>query len=228
MNRGAMEASDVQRGIAESNLRNEYQDVALLLARRLLTPHEYVEAQIRGYIDEDARRAGTRLHGMTDADSDLLFLNSGRPLVAHQITTGLARGAKFEPLPGELTDPYDAAVHESSVHPSYYEIWKANKYTYPPLFQLTNLVKANAISADVAADWATKNGLAPEVVTAMHTFWAGSSSTTTAKKKLSNATIRSSWKKGNISEAEALADIEANGLSAEDARIFLYATTKTS
>lgn len=163
LNRGAMTSSDVQRGIAESNLRNEYQDVALLLARQLLTAHDYVEAQIRGYIDEDARRAGTRLHGMTDADSDLLFLNSGRPLVAHAITTGLARGGVFHPLPGELTDPYDAAVHESSVHPSYYDLWKANRYTIPSYFILKAILADGGITQAEFADYGKQLGWPPDL-----------------------------------------------------------------
>ena len=167
MNRGEMTPEDVQRGIAESNLRNEYQDVALALARQLLTARDYVEAQIRGYIDRETRLAGTRLHGMTDADSDLLYLNTGRPLVAHQITTGLARGGKFNPLPGELKDPYDAAVHESNVHPSYYDLWKANRYTYTVPFWWRSLATAGDLQPDAALQLLLNLGNPPEFAQAM-------------------------------------------------------------
>lgn len=175
MNRGEMEASDVQRGIAESNLRNEYQDVALKLARQLLTAHDYVEAEIRGYIDRPTRLAGTRMHGMTDADSDLLFLNSGRPLVAHQITTGLARGGKFQPLPGELTDPYDAAVHESNVHPSYYDLWKANRYTYTVPFWWRSMLTADALKPAEAEDLLLRLGNPPDFAKAVTDHFAAPS-----------------------------------------------------
>src|ERR1051326_7368636 len=60
-NRGAVTATDVQVSIAESNVRNEYMDVALQLARRLLTPHEYAEAELRGVLTPQEAQAGAKL-----------------------------------------------------------------------------------------------------------------------------------------------------------------------
>lgn len=207
MNRGEMEPADVQRGIAESNLRNEYQDVALALARQLLTVHEYVEGQLRGYISRDERLAGTRLHGMTDADSDLLFLNQGRPLNIHQITTGLARGGKFQPEPGELTDPYEASVHEANIKPAYYDLAIANKYTLPSYFVIKAILADGGLTVDEATEIFVQEGWPPDLAAKAAKALRGSKAATmpaevkAAVTKLLT-TVRGTYLAGNASVAQ--------------------------
>jgi hypothetical protein len=271
------------QAILEGNTRGEWAPFLLEGFRQILTAHDWVELHLRGYITQDEMYAGTGLHGMSHEDSDRLFRVLGRPLTVHQITTALARGAKFNPLPGEIADPYEASVHEANIKPSYYELAIANKYSYPSLFQLNNLVKASAITADQAADWATKNGLAPEVVAAMLVFWKGEqggtttgptrsattravtavskayiatrSSRATAEAELTklgvdpatfnglfnawdvnreatiaamtNTQIRNAFRNLTITETDALARLEARGLSAADATAYLTAKPGT-
>jgi hypothetical protein len=221
--KGILTRGAYNQAILEGDTRPEWADPLLENARQILTAHDWVELHLRGYIDVDAMYDGTALHGMSTADTDRLFQVLGRPLTVHQITTALARGAQFNPIEGELTDPYEASVHESNIKPSYYELAIANRYNYPSLFQLNTLVKGGAIDAATAADWATKDGYAPEVVTALTTYWKSIETTTAKPKKLTNATIRSAWKKGNLTREQALADLEGNGLSAADAAIYLEA-----
>lgn len=49
-------------------------------------------------------------------------------------------------------------------------LWDS-RFLYPPLFQLSRLVQAGAITPDIAADWAAKDRYAPEVVTVLHAYW---------------------------------------------------------
>jgi hypothetical protein len=224
--RGAIDDNDVTRGLVEGRSRGEWAPAFEADAAAIPTPLAFVENHLRGYSDQNAMLTGTARHGMSAADTMVEFQNAGRPLVAHQITTGLARGGVFHPEPGELTDPYQAAVQESNVKPSYYDLWIANRYTYPSLFQLNALVKANAITADTAKEWATKEGYAPEVIDALHTFWqgeqAGSSGTTGTKpKSYTYAQIHAAWSHGVFTDAQALSELATIGYSAAKAQTLL-------
>jgi hypothetical protein len=224
--RGIIEQADYYRAVSEGDTRNEWRDAILDQAREILTAHDWVELNLRGYISQEEMYAGTALHGMSQEDSDRLFRVLGRPLTVHQITTGLARGAKFNPIPGELTDPYEASVHESNIKPSYYELAIANRYNYPSLFQLNTLVKGNAITADQAADWANKDGYAPEVVTVLHDFWTKEQASaggtgTTKPKTFTYSQIHQAWKTGQFTDAQALAELESIGYPAAKAQTLL-------
>lgn len=224
--RNVIEENDYLRAIAEGNTRNEWADAIKEQSREIPTSHAYVENAIRGYITLDQAKAGAARHGMEPDDVDVLYRNAGRPMTPHQITQALARGAKFNPIPGELTDPYDAAAHESNVHVSYQEMYAALRYNYPSLFQLNTLVKGNAISPDIAADWATKDGYAPEVVTTLHEFWTaqaagGGGATGTKPKAFTYSQIHQAWRNGVFTDAQAVSELEAIGYSADRANTLL-------
>lgn len=224
--RGIINKASYYLSVAQSDSRPAWADAILEEARQITTAHDAIENAIRGYSDMPTMLQRTARHGMSADDSMILFQNAGRPLVAHQITTGLARGGVFEPEPGEMTDPYDAAVRESNVKPSYYDLWKANRYTYPSLFQLNQLVKADAITADTAKDWAVKDGYAPEVVDVLHTFWQGEQSkqagaSGTKPKSYTYAQIHAAWRNGVFDDATALSELQGIGYSAAKAQTLL-------
>lgn len=221
--RGVIDDNDYLRAIAEGNTRNEWADAIRDQSRQIVTVHEGVENAIRGYSTlADAIAQGAR-HGMSAEDVTLIYQNAGRPLVPHQITTGLARGAKFNPIPGEIPDPYEAAAHEASVKPSYQELYiAAGKYSYPPLFQLNQLVKGKAITAATAKDWAVKQGYAPEVIDALDKYWvgieSGGGSGGTAAKEATVTDLLKLWDGGKATELETLTAIEALGYPTAEAQ----------
>jgi hypothetical protein len=224
--RGIIERADYELAVAEGDTRNEWRDAILEQAREISTAHDAVENHLRGYSDAPTMYARASRHGMSTEDTNIIFQNAGRPLVAHQITTGLARGGVFHPEPNEQTDPYDAAVRESNVKPSYYDLWFANRYSYPSLFQLNALVKANAITADTAKDWAEKEGLAPEVVDALFTFWQGEQAkaggaTGTKPKTFTYSQIHQAWRHSVFTDAQAVTELEAIGYPAARAQTLL-------
>lgn len=163
LNRGEMEPQDVQRGIAESNLRNEYQDVALKLARRLLTPHEYVELNLRGWITTAEMHTGAALSGMTAADADLLFKSLGRPLVVHQITTGLARGGSYGGDYAGVPEPFQTALRESNVRPEWGNLAYANRYTLPGYFVIKAMLTNKTLTVEEAATIFKQVGWPPDL-----------------------------------------------------------------
>jgi hypothetical protein len=224
--RGIIDDTDYARAIAEGRTRNEWAAPLLEVSRQIPTTHEFVENAIRGYSTLEAAIAGGARHGMTAEDVTLIYQNAGRPLTPHQITVGLARGAQFHPIPGEITDPYEASAHESSVKPSYQELYIASqKYSYPSLFQLNQLVKAKAITADTAKDWATKNGSHPEVVTVLGTFWegeqGGSGAAAPKPKTYTYSQIHQAWRHNVFTDAQALAELESIGYPAARANTLL-------
>lgn len=216
LNRGIINEAAFYLLIAQSDARLSWGPFLLELRNAILTAHDYAELHLRGYITQQAMYDGGALSGHSPALMDHIFSNLGRPLAIHQITTALARGATFNPEPGEITDPYEASAHESNLKPAYYEMAVANKYTYPPIFVLNNLVKAKAIDAATAAEWATKNGSAPEVVAALLKFWNSEAPTTGTAATKSAATsavraIQKAYVQGNTTQAEAQAELTKLG-----------------
>jgi hypothetical protein len=142
LNRGEVTEDDVRRAVAQSNVRNEYMDVVLALRRHLLTPHEYEEAALRGIMSRAAADDGAALSGMTREDARLLFEIMGRPVVVHQITTGLARGGTFGGTYSDVPEPYRDAIRRSNIRPEYARLAYANRYTYPSAFVLRGLAES--------------------------------------------------------------------------------------
>lgn len=174
LNRGVVTETDVKVSVSESNVRNEYMDVALALAREILTPHAYAEAELRGVLSHAEAVAGAALSGLNEHDYNVTFANLGRPLTQHQIATGLARGGTYGGDYSAIPDgPYRDAARRSAVRPEYADLYYHNRFSYPSLFQLSRLVEGGTISAATGADWARKSGLAPEVVDALQASWQG-------------------------------------------------------
>lgn len=218
-NRGEVTATDVRVSVAESNVRNEYMDAALKLARRLLTPHEYAEAQLRGLMTHDQAQAGANLSGLNDADYDTLFGLLGRPLNVHEITTGLARGGTFG---GDYTavpdGPYRDAIRRSAIRPEYADLAFHNRYTYPSAFVLRSLAQAGDLgtTADVQQtleEIGWKPSFAQQVSQAWTGGGGGDSHLAKAQTQLWSTTHRS-YLAHEISDATATTALEAAGVAA--------------
>ena len=184
--RNIIDRSDYDRAIAEGDIRSEYRDAIFERERQILTAHDGAELRLRGVTDQTGARAIAGLHGMSDSDADLLYEMLGRGLAVHQITTGLARGGTYQGDTSQIPPEYLDELHRSSLRPEYFNLAYANRYSYPSLFQLNALVKAGGVLPAVAVDWAQKEGMAPEVVDALFTYWEsvypGPGGATTAKK----------------------------------------------
>lgn len=150
VNRGVIGEVDYLRGIAEGNTRNEWGSFLLNLKRRLLTPHEYAELNLRGWITPAAMHAGAALSGLEAADADLLFSMLGRPLNVHAVTTGLARGGAYGGVYEGVPEPYAHALRQSNIRPEWGNLAYANRYNYPSAFVLRSLAQTGELKpADV-------------------------------------------------------------------------------
>lgn len=219
LNRGEVTEDDVRRAVSQSNLRNEYMDAVLALRRRLLTPHEYEEAALRGILTQAEADAGAALSGMEPADAQLLFQIMGRPLNVHQITTGLARGGRFGGTYNDVPEPYRDAIRRSNIRPEYARLAYANRYTYPSAFVLRGLAQAGELGdAQAVEQILLAIGWPPELAAKVAPSWVGGGGTGDAhigkaQTQLWNTTHRS-YVAGESDDTAASAALAAAGVAA--------------
>jgi hypothetical protein len=173
VNRGVINEAAYRMGIAEGNTRNEWAPFLLKLRRRLLTPHEYAELHLRGWIDAAAMDAGASLSGMDTADTTRLFELLGRPIPVHQVTTGEARGGQFNGATGAIPAPFLRAMEQSSMRPEWYSLAYANRYTYPSAFVLRSLVQSHELTEAEGHKVLLDIGWEPTLAQKVATRWAG-------------------------------------------------------
>lgn len=172
VNRRVIEEPDYFRGIAEGNTRNEWAEALLELRRRILTPHEYVELRLRGWIDDAAMHAGAALSGLEAADADLLFKMLGRPIPVHQVLTGTARGGHYDGPHDGIPAAYLKTLQESNIRPEWYSLAYANRYSYPSAFVVRRLQQDGAMSRDEAEQVYLNVGWPPELADKVATAYA--------------------------------------------------------
>ena len=170
--RGIIEKADFYLAVAQGDTRPAWADFIFDHARQIPSVADYVNAHIRGWIDADEMHKGAARHGMSAADADLLYLRTGRPAAPGQMATAAARG-----IDGPDGRPMDEpqflkGIAESDIRPEWGPMLWESRYLYPPLFQITRLVQAGAITADTAAEWARKDRYPPEVVEPLHAYWS--------------------------------------------------------
>lgn len=220
LNMGKVQESDVKRAVAQSNLRNEYMDVVLNLRRRLLTPHEYVEARLRGWIDDGAMRSGAALSGMESADADLLAKLSGRPLAFHQVFIGLRRGGVYDGPTGEIDPAFLKSLQESNIRPEWYNLAWAQRYTLPGAFVLRALTQSGDVSEEEAHGILLDEGWQPALASKVAARWAGGGGSkadahvTKAEAQLWSA-LHKSYVDGETTTTDVPGDLAALGVSAE-------------
>jgi hypothetical protein len=178
--RGIIEHGDYIRAFNTSNMRNEWAQAILDQTRQIPTARDFFENALRGYHDLTWAQEQAQRHGMSEADALVIYQNQGRPMNIHQITQALARGAKFNPEPGEIKDPYLASIVEGPVKPGYYELAESLKYVNPSVFAIRSLAESGvwdeaktatrlkwsgwlpADADEVAKAWTSKAAAAPK------------------------------------------------------------------
>lgn len=211
LNRGQIEEVDYRRGVAEGNLRNEWADALLHLRRRLITPNEYAELRLRGWIDDAQMHAGAQLSGMHDADTDLLHDMQGRPIPVHQIRTGEARGGTFDGPTDAIPNAYMRSLQEGNIRPEWYNLAYANRYTYPSAFVIRALITEGALTASEAEQTFLEMGWKPSFAhTVAQALSTGSAS---GAKALTAAQLLTEYEGLQISETALRDRLVALGYS---------------
>lgn len=163
LNRGIINEAAYRQGISEGDTRNEWADVLMQLRRRLLSPHDYAELQLRGYLTEQQRNDGAALSGMEPADAQLLYDVLGRSIPVHQITTGLARGGVFEGPTDSIPAEYIQSLQRGNLRPEYYNLAYANRYTIPSYFVMRAIIQNGGLTETEGADYFKQMGWPPDL-----------------------------------------------------------------
>jgi hypothetical protein len=203
----------------ESNNRNEWAEAVLEYARQIPTARDFFENALRGYHDLAWAQEQAQRHGMTPDDSLVIYQNQGRPMNIHAITQALARGAKFNPEPGEIKDPYHAAIVEGNLKPGYYEMAESLKYTLPSVFTMRSLAESKVWSEEKTAERLKWAGWLPEDADEAAKAWA-SGGGSTADPHVAKAqtqlwtTTHASYKAREIGAGTATTALEKAGVTA--------------
>jgi len=152
---------------------------------------------------------GTALHGMSPADTDLEFQIHRRPLTVRQITQAEAWGGTFQPAAGELTDPYQASVHQANLGPEWYDLGQALKHTYSVPFWWRSMVEAGALDPATATTILLRLGNPPDFAAAAFAHFATGS--TAATKEATKTELLDEYEGGFITQADYSAGLQALG-----------------
>lgn len=213
--RGIIQPGDFNRGILEGDARPEWAPYWLEQAREILTAHTYVEARLRNWLTTDAQMyAKTAQWGMSQADTDLLFKTTGRPIPVHRITQGTARGGSYNGPTDQIADDYLQSLRESNIRPEWFELaFLSEQYTWPSYFVLEKLVP-KAISVERAAEILTYAGWEPDLALATAQMFGASSSTA---KGATAAQLGTQYEAGTISPADFAAKLRSLNYTDEGA-----------
>jgi hypothetical protein len=170
--RAILKDADYRRAIAEGDVRNEWADSIFEVSREILTAGQYAELQLRGYLSDTERLANTDKHGMSEADSDLLYNLLGRSIPVHQITTGAARGGTFEGAIDTIPKAYLQSLQRGNLRPEYYSLAYANRYSLPSAFVLRALATGGEITQTEAKQLLLEIGWPPALADTVSQAWA--------------------------------------------------------
>jgi hypothetical protein len=172
--RGIIADDDYHLAIAEGDLRTEWADVLRHASRQIPTASEFVEGWLRGWITQADAEAGTAQHGMSAADTDLIYKIKGRPVTFHEITTGLARGGTYPSTYDDIPEPYRKSIQEADIRPEWASLHYANRYVYPSAFVLRTLAQAGDLGGQAQVEQVLLEiGWKPSFATQVSTAWTG-------------------------------------------------------
>lgn len=204
--------------VREGHTKTKYTPQLIQLRFRVLSHLQYVEARVRGWIDNAAMYTGGALTGYTQTDLDLLHKTHGRPLSWHQVWIGLQRGGKRldatadNPAAGLGIDPdFFAALQQSDIQQQWYDLAWAQRYSYPAPFVLRTLAQAGEIDAATLTETLKFIGWEPTFITKVVTAWTGGTGTTATQKKQTLAHLTDEYLSGALTRA-ALATVLTTSL----------------
>jgi hypothetical protein len=212
--RGIITHGDYIAAFNESNNRNEWAEAVLEYAQQIPTARDFFENALRGYHDLAWAQTQAQRHGMSPEDSLVIYQNQGRPMNVHAITQALARGGVFKPEPGELRDPYDAAIVEGNLKPAYYDLAKANRYTLPSAFVMRQLAQSGVWDEAKTAERLKWLGWFPQDADEAAKAWAGGGGGTASSPYVAKAqthlwtAIHKNFLNGELSRDAAASKLE--------------------
>lgn len=218
LNRGLIDDATFAQIIREGHTKTKYTDVLRRAAVYVLSPINYVEGRLRGWLTDSEMYAGTALHGVTKEDTDLLFKIHGRPISFHQTFIGTRRGGTLDGPTGDIDPAFLASLRRSNIQPPFYNLAWAQRYTYPSAFVLRSLTQTGDITRADAERVLLYEGWEPGFAAKVSTAWA-TPDAAGADAHIGKAqthlwtTTHASYKAGEIDDATVTATLPAAGVA---------------
>lgn len=226
--RGILTDNDYLLTIARGDLFPAYASPVKEASRQILTAEQAAELQLRGYLTADQRRSLTQKHGMTDANSDLLYDVLGRGLNIHAALIGERRGGVFRGPTDQIPDWGMYMLERGNLRPEVFNLAWAGRETYPSYFVTKALLQAGAITAERGQELFNGLGWPEDVAQAAGTAFATTTGAvadphaTKAATQLWNTT-HSAYKATEIGKTTAQQNLTTLGVSATaQAQVFTY------
>ena len=227
--REIIERVDYDRAIAEGDVRNEWADAIFEAARVIPSPSNFVQWHLRGWVDAQTMNKGTARHGMSEADTNVLFEIAGRPLSWHQVFIGIRRGGVYNGPIADIHPAFLKALRESDIRPEWYNLAWAQRFTYPTAFVLRSLTESGDITQARAEEILLFEGWEPELAKTVSEKWAQQAGGTASDPHVAKAqqqlwtAIHRDYTKGKITQADAESALTMIVPDAtERAQVFLY------
>jgi hypothetical protein len=212
LRRGFIDQPTFGKAIRQSRIRDEWIPLMERLRFSPMATADAVEAVVRNYITPDEGKAIAEQNGLEPEHWSTLLLAHGRPPGHAQMLQLLNRGLVSEAQ-------VDQAVRESDVKDKYVPMLQGLRWRIPTERLLVTLVQHNAMPVARAHELLQKEGFEPDVAGSI--IKAGTAQRTTGHKQIALATVEQLYEAHAISEAQAVAHIEALGYPKEDAPLVL-------
>lgn len=210
--------------VREGHTKTKYTPQLLQLRYRVLSHLQYVEARVRGWIDNAGMYAGGALTGYTPTDLDLLHKIHGRPLSWHQVWIGIQRGgARLDPTANMTAastgiDPdFFAALQQSDIQQQWYDLAWKQRYTYPAAFVLRALRTSGEIDDPTLRETLKFVGWEPTFIDKVAIAWTPKTGTAAKQKAQTLAHLTAEYLSGALSRAALTTALTGLGYTAQQA-----------
>ena len=215
--RGIINRQAFNLAVLEGDTRPEYADAIFEQARQILTSEQYAELQLRGYLSRAERLAGTEQHGMSDANSDLLYDVLGRGLSLKQAFIGERRGGVFQGDTSQIPDWAMFQLQRGNLRPEVYNLAWAGRETLPSAFVIRSLLTDGAIPEAQGESLFLESGWPADLAKTVAQHYSagkGSSSDPHVSKAQTQlwTTTHRSYVGGETTDADATKALEAAGV----------------
>ncbi len=162
--------------------------------------------------------AQTARHGMSKADTDLLFKVNGRPISFHQVFIGHRRGGIYDGPVDALEPDFLKSLRESNIRPEWYNLAWAQRFVYPSTFVLRKLATDGDITQKETETILLYEGWEPKLAATVSAKWTATSpakqdpAVKTAETKFLTA-LHKAFVGGAITDDQGISEIALTSLS---------------
>jgi hypothetical protein len=212
LRRGFISDSELQKGIRQSRVRDEWIPLVEKLRFSPASPADAVNAVVQGHLPEDTAKQIAEWGGLRPEDFGWLVENAGNPMSNMQAIELWNRGVISQ-------QRVEEAIREGRTKDKYIPNMLNLRVKIPPPFEVVKMVSTGGVSPSRGAELLHHSGYESDVVTGL--VHAATSEQATKAKALAQSQVEELYEELAISEAEALQHLRVLGVSEANGRLIL-------